>query len=130
VSEAADALAASALVLAILAALFSVWMPDVAAALAEKGSTDKKNNEPLKTRLRVIARTRLYPLLAAGLTTAIILLPRCWRIVRSPWTCAPWDQCHYDDVQALMLLTVVLLILLCVALIVQILSVRKKLAQL
>src|SRR5579863_5173601 len=105
-------------------------MPDVAAALAEKGSTDKKNNEPLKTRLRVIARTRLYPLLAAGLTTAIILLPRCWRIVRSPWTCAPWDQCHYDDVQALMLLTVVLLILLCVALIVQILSVRKKLAQL
>jgi hypothetical protein len=127
-SQAADALAASALVLAILAALFSVWMPDVATALAEKGSTDKKNNEPLKTRLRVIARTRLYPLLAAGLTTAIILLPRCYGIVWSPWTCTPWDQCHYDDVQALMLLTVVLLILLCVALVVQVLSVRKKLA--
>ena len=129
-SEAADALAASALVLAILAALFSVWMPDVAATLAEKGSIDKKNNEPLKTRLKVIARTRLYPLLAAGLATVIILTPRCCEIVRSPWTCAPRDQCHYDDVQALMLLTVVLLILLCVALSVQIRLVRKKLAEL
>lgn len=127
-SEAADTLAASALVLAILAALFSVWMPDVAAAMAEKGSADKDNNGPLKTRLKLIARTRLYPLFAAALTTAIILLPRCWGIVRSPWTCTPWDQCHYDDVQALMLLTVLLLILLCVALIVQIVSVRKKLA--
>ncbi len=127
-SEAADALAASALVLAILAALFSVWMPDVAAAMAEKGSADKDNNGPLKTRLKLIARTRLYPLFAAALTTAIILLPRCWGIVRSPWTCTPWDQCQYDDVQALMLLTVLLLILLCVALIVQIMSVRKKLA--
>ncbi len=127
-SEAADALAASALVLAILAALFSVWMPDVAAAMAEKGSADKDNNGPLKTRLKLIARTRLYPLFAAALTTAIILLPRCWGIVRSPWTCTPWDQCHYDDVQALMLLTVLLLILLCVALILQIMSVRKRLA--
>lgn len=127
-SDAADALAASALVLAILAALFSVWMPDVAAAMAEKGSADKDNNGPLKTRLKLIARTRLYPLFAAALTTAIILLPRCWGIVRSPWTCTPWDQCHYDDVQALMLLTVLLLILLCVALILQIMSVRKRLA--
>lgn len=127
-SEAADALAASALVLAILAALFSVWMPDVAAAMSEKGSTDKDNNGPLKTRLKLIVRTRLYPLFAAGLATAIILLPRCWGIVRSPWTCTPWDQCHYDDVQALMLLTVLLLLLLCIALLVQIISVRKKLA--
>ncbi|WP_156351352.1 hypothetical protein [Sphingomonas sp. Leaf25] len=127
-SEAADALAASALVLAILAALFSVWMPDVAAVMAEKGSTDKDNNGPLRTKLKLIARTRLYPLFAAALTTAIILLPRCWGIIRSPWTCTPWDRCHYDDVQALMLLTVLLLILLCVALIVQIMSVQKKLA--
>lgn len=129
-SEASDALAASALVLAILAALFSVWMPDVAAALAEKASNDPKNNGPLKTRLKVILGTRLYPLLAAAMTTVIILLPRCYGIVRSPWTCTPWIRCHYDDVQALMLFTVLLLILLCVALGVQIGAVRKKSSQL
>jgi hypothetical protein len=125
-SEAADALAASALVLAILAALFSVWMPDVAAVLAEKGSNDPKNNGPLKTRLTLILRTRLYPLLTAAAATVIILLPRCFGIIRSPWTCTPWAQCHYDDVQALMLLTVMLLILLCGALGVQIGTVREK----
>lgn len=129
-SETADALAASSLVLAILAALFSVWMPDVAGALAEKGSNDPKNNGPLRTRLMMILRTRLCPLLAAGITTVIILLPRCYGIVRSPWTCKPWALCRYDDVQALMLLTVVLLILLCIALGVQIAAVRKSWSQL
>jgi hypothetical protein len=105
-------------------------MPDVAAALAEKASNDPKNNGPLKTRLRVILGTRLYPLLVAGMTTVLILLPRCYGIVRSPWTCVPRPGCHYDDVQALMLLTVVLLILLCAALASQIGAVRKKSSQL
>jgi len=125
-SEAADALAASALVLAILAALFSVWMPDVVAALTEKGSNDPRNNVPLKNRLSLILWARLIPLLAAAVATVAILAPRCCRIVRSPWTCTPWAKCHYDDVQALMLLTVTLLVLLCAALGFQIVGVQKR----
>lgn len=129
-SEAADALAASALVLATLAALFSVWLPDITAALDAPVSQDTKNNAPLRKRLRLIERTRLVPLLLSAVATIAILLPRCGGIVRSPWTCKPWARCEYDDVQALMLLTTMLMILLCGALCVQISAVRSKRAKL
>ncbi|GLQ82775.1 hypothetical protein GCM10007881_62980 [Mesorhizobium huakuii] len=129
-SETADALAASALVLAILAALFSVWMPEIAIALDAEPSNDSSNNGPLKTRLTQILWTRLVPLFIAALATVAILSPRSLAIARSPWTCTPWEKCRYDDVQALMLLTVVLLILLCGALMVQISAVLSKRAKL
>jgi hypothetical protein len=120
-----DALAASALVAAVLAALFTLWQADVEQALNLPKRDDPANRGAEKAAVRSTLLTRSLPLFAATGATFVILADRSWRIAFEAAGCMR-AACVYDDVKALLLLTEGLILILWIAVASQVEALRRK----
>jgi hypothetical protein len=125
----ADALAASALVAAILAALFTLWQPEVQNALDTELRDDKKNQKGARRRAQTVLRSRVWVLFVATAATLIVLLDRVRNVVAGLIGCLG-RRCDYDDVQALFMLTFGLLCLLGAGVTGQVVALRRKIEEL
>jgi hypothetical protein len=113
----ADAIAAAALVLAILVALYTLWLGDVTAALDLRAKPDPDDRVPQRKQVTRALLTKALPLSAATIAGACILFPRSRAIIcQVHLHSSDWD---FDDVKALFVLTETLLILLGIVAIVQ-----------
>lgn len=107
-----QAISAAGLVLAVLAALYTLWLGDVGRALDLEPEPDKSNRGTQMDQVWSAFRTKGLPLFGASLMAVCILGPRACFIVAEFFAHrADW---RYDDVKALFCLTVVLLVVLCV----------------
>lgn len=112
-----DVLSGSSLIVAILAAFYSLWQPAIAEAKNADVPRDAGNRRPVRDRVRS-ARLKVLPLLAIASATWVILLPRTLNIINGASECASGaaatSVCHYYDSGALFILTEVLLLALSV----------------
>lgn len=104
------AISAASLVLAVLAAFYSLWLGEVSKALAVVGEPDKANRGPQKTLVVSTLLTKGLPLSGASLFAAGIMVPRSWSIVCEAMS--HWRVWAFDDVKAMLVLTAALLCLL------------------
>jgi uncharacterized membrane protein YcjF (UPF0283 family) len=105
-----DAISAASLVLAVMAALYTLWLPSVTEALKIVPEQDSANRGPQKSQVVSAILTKALPLSAASAAAGLILFARFVSIVAEAWDHrAGW---RYDDVKALMALTYVLIVLL------------------
>jgi hypothetical protein len=116
----ADVLAGSSLVMAILAAFFTLWQPAISDAANIKVAMDRANREPAKSLVEHVLRFKLLPLLLVSSVAFSILAPRAVGVIGKTAGCAIGPSspkaCFYDDVSALFLLTEMLLFCLVIAL--------------
>lgn len=105
-----DAISAASLVLAVLAALYTLWLPAVSAALAITPAADKDDRGPQRGQVVSALRTKALPLAGATLAATLILLPRGIAITAEAWMC--WQEWGFDDVKAFFVLTLSLMLLL------------------
>lgn len=68
-----DAVSAASLVLAVLAALYSLWLGDVNAALAIIPKPDRDDRTPQRKQATAVLLTKALPLLVATVSAALIL---------------------------------------------------------
>ena len=120
-----DALAASALVAAILAAFFTLWQGEIQAAIDKQSSTDRTNWEPTAKPIRHALYWRAWPLLVIAVATLAVVSVRSFGIAKNAIAC--FGRCAYDDVQALFLLTAVLILGLVLLTLVQIYRLTRRL---
>lgn len=105
-----DAISAASLVLAVLAALYTLWLPAVSAALAIMPAADKEDREPQRAQVETALLTKALPLAVATLAATLILLPRGIAIIAEAWTYVrKWG---FDDVKSFFVLTLSLMLLL------------------
>jgi hypothetical protein len=105
-----DVISAASLVLAVLAALYTLWLPEVSAALAIAPADDKDDRGPQRKKVKTALLTKALPLgLATGCSTTI-LLPRGSAIVVEAFM--HWRAWAFDDVKAFFILTLALMLLL------------------
>lgn len=105
-----DAISAASLVLAVLAALYTLWLPAVSAALAITPATDKEDRDPQRKQVVTALFTKSLPLAGATFAATLILLPRGIAIIVEAWT--RWREWGFDDVKAFFVLTLSLMLLL------------------
>lgn len=105
-----DAISAASLVLAVLAALYTLWLPAVSAALAITPAADKDDRGPQRVQIVSALRTKALPLAGATLAATLILLPRGIAIIAEAWM--RWQEWGFDDVKAFFVLTLSLMLLL------------------
>lgn len=105
-----DAISAASLVLAVLAALYTLWLSDVSAALAIAPKDDQDDRGPQRAQVMLALRAKALPLGLATVASTMILLPRGIGILAEAW--AHWREWCFDDVKALFVLTLSLILLL------------------
>jgi hypothetical protein len=105
-----DIMSAASLVLAVLAALFTFWLPDIAGALSITPDSDADNRAPQRRQVMRVLWSKSLPMAAAAIAAAAILAPRGWAIVSEAG--AHRHEWGYDDTKALFALTFVLMLLL------------------
>lgn len=105
-----DVISAASLVLAVLAALYTLWLPAVSAALAITPATDKEDRGPQRALVVTALFTKALPLAGATLAATLILLPRGFAIVVEAWM--HWREWGFDDVKSFFVLTLSLMLLL------------------
>ncbi len=106
------AISAASLVLAVLAALYTLWLADIGRALALKGEPDSTNRGPQKTQVVSALLTKGLPLAVTSVVAAGIMLPRSLLILQE--ALSHWRVWRFDDVKAMFVLTTALLLLLAV----------------
>jgi hypothetical protein len=111
----ADPLAASALVTAVVAALFALWQPEIQGAINAKESDDSGNWGATADIVRPALLWRAYPLGITATFTCLILLPRAFGIVERVVGCHGCGPRNFDDVQAMVLLTEAVILALAIA---------------
>lgn len=125
----ADVLSASSLVVAIVAAFLTLWLPDTQGALNHPLERDSANRGPHRHLVRQ-ALWRVAPLALIALAALMVLLPRAWTVVSATWACGTVPTlraiCSYSDVSALFLIVTVVLAGLAGALIAQVASLLAK----
>lgn len=105
-----DAISAASLVLAVLAALYTLWLPTVTAALDIKPAPDLDDRGPQKTQITSALLTKAMPLAFAAVASTGILAHRGIAIILEIWDHhAEWA---FDDVKALFVLTLIIMLLL------------------
>lgn len=119
----ADAISAASLVLAGLAALYTLWLPEVTAARAIKKEGDPNNRGPQKLKADAALRPKALPLALASGAVVLILVPRGVCIVVE--VILHWREWAYDDIKALFLLVLGLQSMLAVAAIRQFSDLRR-----
>src|SRR5688572_10660845 len=93
-----DAISAASLVLAVLAALYTLWLPDVSAALGIIPKADPDDRGPQREQVTTALFTKGLPLGIAAIAATSILLPRTVAIMSEAWTHrGDWV---FDDVKA------------------------------
>ncbi|MGH7022227.1 MAG: hypothetical protein ACREEB_01405 [Caulobacteraceae bacterium] len=100
-----DLLSAASLLLAVLAALLALWMPELDRAISAVIPPQKANAQlPLKP-LRSALFAKALPLLVAVSACLLVFLPKTLEIVGGAW--AHWrDKSYaYDPLQAAFVLT-------------------------
>jgi hypothetical protein len=102
-----DAVSAASLVLAVLAALYSLWLGDVNAALAIIPKPDRDDRTPQRKQATAVLLTKALPLMVATVSAALILGPRSVAILGEVYEHHADRQ--FDDVKALFVLTSALL---------------------
>lgn len=112
-----DVISATSLALAVLAALYTLWLGDVNAALRIVKKPDKDDRNPQRVQVMRAFWSKAVPLSFASISALAIVIPRTLVIV-----CEAYRQHHnwqFDDVKAMFVLTVGLLALLAVVALVQ-----------
>lgn len=105
-----DAISAASLVLAILAALYTLWLPTITAALDVTPATDPDDRGPQKAQIMSALFTKSVPLAFTTVTSTAIFVPRGLAIISEIWKHhAEWA---FDDVKAFFVLTLMLMTLL------------------
>lgn len=123
-----DVISAASLVLAVLAALYTLWLPNVSAGLEVKPEPDKSNRKPQYEQVEAVLRTKALPLCIATLATVSILSPRCLTILCE--TLQNAAEGSFSDVKALFILTFSLTLLLAIVSIAQVIRLYGKLKEL
>ena len=108
-----QAISAASLVLAVLAALYTLWLGEVGRALDLDPKPDKANRKPQEDQVLSALYTKGLPLFAASLAAVCIMSWRTWLILAE--CLAHWRDWAYDDVKALFVLTTVLLFIIFIA---------------
>ena len=80
-----DVISAASLVLAVLTALYTLWLPDMSAALAIIPKDDKDDRGPQRTQVVTALFTKALPLGLATFTATLILMPRGITILVQAW---------------------------------------------
>jgi hypothetical protein len=108
----ADVLSGSSLVVAVIAAFFTLWQADISAALTAPVPDDPLNGDPRPVQAVIVYR--LLPLVLIALVAFAILSPRAVLLLADTIVCAArvGRGCQYDDVGGLFLMTETLLFLL------------------
>ena len=106
------AISAASLVLAVLAALYTLWLAEIGRALALEGEPDSTNRGPQKTQVVSALLTKGLPLAVTSVIAAGIMLPRSLLILKE--ALSHWSVWRFDDVKAMLVLTTALLLLLAV----------------
>ena len=101
---------AAGLVLAVLAAFYTLWLPAVTSALKITPKPDKDDRGPQREEVKSVMRTKALPLLFATLISALILSPRGIVIICEVFK--RWRMWEFDDAKALFVLTFMLMWLL------------------
>lgn len=115
-----DAISAASLVLAVLTALYTLWLGDVNAALALEPKPDRDDRAPQRAQVKSAIFTKAVPLGGATIAAFLILAPRTLAILREVYYHhADWA---FDDVKALFVLTDTLLALLAIVAVVQLVA--------
>lgn len=122
-----EAISAASLVLAVLAALYTLWLPAVSSALIITPADDKEDRGPQRTEVVTVLFTKALPLAGATLAATLILLPRGIAIVAE--TCMRWREWAFDDVKGLFVLTLSLMLLLALVSSVQLIGLLTKLKE-
>lgn len=112
-----DAVSAASLVLAVLAALYSLWLGDVNAALAIIPKPDRDDRTPQRKQATAVLLTKALPLMVATVSAALILGPRSVAILGEVYE--HHADRPFDDVKALFVLTSALLVVLAIVAAVQ-----------
>jgi len=112
-----DAISAASLVLAVLAALYSLWLQEVNAALAITPKTDRDDRKPQRKQATDALLTKALPLMVATISAVLVLAPRTLAILCEALR-HRWDWV-FDDVKALFVLTSALLAILAIVATVQ-----------
>ncbi|MGK9085936.1 hypothetical protein KXR64_18815 [Brucella intermedia] len=119
-----DAISAASLVLAVLTALYTLWLPDVTAALDLKPAADPDDRGPQRAKIVSAILSKALPLAFAALASIAILAPRGAAIIIEIWHHhAEWA---FDDVKAMFVLTLALTLLLTIASVKQLLRLVAK----
>ena len=107
-----DAITAAGLVLAVLAVLYTLWLPDVGAALAIIPLPDEDDRGPQRAQVMRALLAKALPLGIATVAATLILLPRGIVIVEE--ALAHGGTWAYDDIKAMFVLTLALLVVLAI----------------
>ena len=102
-----QAISGASLVLAVLAALYTLWLGEVNRALELDPEPDTTNRASQQDQVWSALFTKGLPLFAASLAAACVMSWRTYLIVAECF--AHWRAWDYDDVKALFVLTSVLL---------------------
>lgn len=106
------AISAASLVLAVLAALYTLWLAEIGRALALKCEPDSTNRGPQKSHVVSALLTKGLPLAVTSVVAAGIMLPRSLLILQE--ALSHWSAWRFDDVKAMLVLTTALLLMLAV----------------
>lgn len=109
-SNLGEAISAASLVLAVLTALYTLWLADVSDALKIIPKDDQDDHRPQRRQIRLALWSKAFPLAFATISATAILFPRGLAILKE--FCASDAVWQYDDVKALFILTWALLLLL------------------
>ncbi len=102
-----DALSSASLLLAALALVYSSWSGSIDTELNRTYSGNVEQKEREKERVRLVLHRRAWPLAIASWSVVIAFVPRLLDIVGFSLSCT--ENCTYDDVSAVFLLTVLLM---------------------
>ncbi len=123
-----DAISAASLVLAVLAALYSLWLADVSDALKIEPELDPADRGAQITQVKRAFQTKAAPLSVITVACAAILIPRGYAIIAEAHAIGLTGV--FDDVKALFILTLTLLLLLATVAITQLLGLIAMLSKL
>jgi hypothetical protein len=119
-----DVISAASLVLAVLAAFYTLWLPAVTAALNVKPATDMDDRGPQRMQIMNALYTKAAPLAFATIASTAILAPRGIAIIAEIWRHhAQWS---FDDVKAMFVLTLALMLLLTIVSVTQVIRLFAK----
>jgi hypothetical protein len=132
VSELGDVLSGSSLIVAILAAFYTMWQPGIAAAKDADIPGDPANRGPVRALVSA-SRWKVRPLLAIASVTCILLGKRTFCLLAQAFQCstsgAVRGHCRYDDAAALFLMIEFLLGALTAVLAAEAWAIRDKLKE-
>ncbi|SFJ30193.1 hypothetical protein [Caulobacter sp. UNC279MFTsu5.1] len=114
-TDISNAIAASSMLLAVVAVLFGVWNGAIDAALALDVSGDPATQLPQRRQLRSAILTKASPLVIGAWLTAVVFLARSVEIGGRFLRCPPGQACRPDDVAAAFLLTEAFMLLIAAA---------------